>query len=442
MMIRDLARHGRAALAAPIAWSLALAPSAFAQSVDPGARALAAYALSADAQKNSGQYVYNFDAAKLPHLRAGIANLLGPTPSDFIWCNLGESTELGVITIGSSASTYSSAKTYSQSAYLVKGLNAAGIPAAADSFWGDGGSYEHTSTLPATDPRITISNCTGTACAASSQGFKVYGGVPLINGTTGAFIDFAVTPTTMPNGTVLNNDSVDVYYITRTTSGQYGTFTTQIDSGAVSGGVSTNAADSLTKVTITGLSTGAHTLHIAVTSGNVLIAGAEFYSSTVHRVRVRNMGYGGSQTGDWSATGHPWQPDVAMSAYGCGLASMNIGINDEINAVAPATTAANLALIYAAQANGGATDVVGITLFPVSASSTALATQQATYQAELSAMTKANIPYIDQFARSVSYAQGLTWGFYGSGDYVHPTQAGYGDAAALRLAAYRKVAGW
>lgn len=44
MMIRDLARHGRAALAALIAWSLALAPSAFAQSVDPGARALAALA--------------------------------------------------------------------------------------------------------------------------------------------------------------------------------------------------------------------------------------------------------------------------------------------------------------------------------------------------------------------------------------------------------------
>ncbi len=48
---------------------------------------------------------------------------------------------------------------------------------------------------------------------------------------------------------------------------------------------------------------------------------------------------------------------------------------------------------------------MGVTQFPVSASSVALATQQATYQAELGAMIKAAIRYIDQFGMSVSCNQ-------------------------------------
>jgi len=362
--------------------------------------------------------VSNFDSAHLRNLRAALANTVFGI-SDTIINDVGDSTDAGVIAIGSASAVYTNGRVQSTPALTAQYLNAIGIPAIMDNWFGDAAATTHSSGLNAYYPNVTLGS--GWAVYEPTIGF-VPGGYPVANSTTTNNLSTTCRSTA---------DTATIFYIT---NGSTGTFTWQVGSGTVSSAISTVGSAGVGTLTVPlGTVASGQVLNIARASGTVYIVGVDFSNSTKKQVRFRNLGIGGSQTSDWVYTNYGWSIGNQMNkaAFAASLTFVNLGINDYINSLGASNTQANLSTLYSnILAAGG--DLCSVVPIPSSTSAVSAATQ-AQYTSVIRALAASeNIALFDANARFGSYASAVTQGFMGSGDNYHGTFAGYGDLARRR----------
>ncbi|HUO23654.1 MAG TPA: SGNH/GDSL hydrolase family protein [Caulobacteraceae bacterium] len=358
---------------------------------------------------------YNLSYANLANFRLALANTRAGV-SDTVVNIIGDSTSAGVNSTGAADAVYANARVTSFPTDLAAQLTASGIPASADNWFGDGSAGAHGSTLAGYYPNVSD----GSGWAPSALGSNIPGGQPDQNSTT---------TNCLTTTTALAEDHATIFYIS---TGSSASFTYQVDSGSVSGANSTTGSG-INTLTISLGASATHSLCLQRTgSGTLYIAGVDFYNSTIHRVRIRNMGAGGSTTTQWAATASAWNPGLVLksTAYQASLNIISLGINDWIYGVGAANTAANLTAIAGAVTTLGKSDVIIMTPFPT-LTSVVTAAVQAPYVSSVRSVAGAlNVPMIDWNGRVGGMAQAQSQGWAGSAAQYHPSIAGYEDIAA------------
>ena len=126
-----------------------------------------------------------------------------------------------------------------------------------------------------------------------------------------------------------------------------GSFTWQIDGGSAST-INTSSLTGYQTTVISGLTSAPHVLLVTITvagSAGVTLLGADAQNSAVG-VRVNALGHSGAQASNYTAVNAAnWE--AGITALGCNLAVLQLGVNDHNANVAPATYAASMATIGA-----------------------------------------------------------------------------------------------
>jgi lysophospholipase L1-like esterase len=310
-----------------------------------------------------------FSVFALPHFNAALAATKAGTSDTFV-LELGDSTTRGAIcdegaNVDNEACAWPTFFSQYASYY--------GLSGAASSICGEGA--EGVSNIPLYDPRVTISGALTSNAGASTS---VFGG-QAYEATAAAGMTF--TP-------VENVDTFTVYYLQSSTTIPAGSFTENIDGGSNTT-VNTSGANALGSSVLTAGSAGSHTLHLAWVSGTIEIACIVGSNSHARQVISLNGGIYGSSTANWDFFTYPWSRLQASSMYSANLVIIDLGINDMLQSVGPATYFADMqAIITQARASGTA-DVVLKTFIPQQSSSVTLPTQTLFLQ-RIAALAKAN----------------------------------------------------
>jgi len=216
-----------------------------------------------------------------------------------------DSTGVGTVE-GGGAKFLIGARAANPVAQLVAQLNAAGIPAANDSFFGEMLIQAFNSTnYTDYESRFTLS---GGASYIASGGFQSLGGIPWQLNSAGKALNFT------PSNPV---DTVDIYVLNR----NVGTIDVTFAGGASAGTITTNGTQTVSKVTRT-FTRGSGVASISWVSGNVIVLGAVFTDSTTPRVNILNL----SSYGDrWnSPNGNVYNTTVPESRGGAVLPLMGL----------------------------------------------------------------------------------------------------------------------
>ncbi len=360
--------------------------------------------------------IFNFDPVKVPRWRKALARRKSLTGQARLGL-IGGSIESGAY----SSATAATLRSTSWPAILAADLTAAGIPASADSFFGDAGVINGSlsgalttpavSSYPVYDPRVTLGSW---SVHGLSLGTETAGGTAFYSSsTTNPFI-FA------PTGPV---DTFDVFYS--------GSLTAAIDAGSAAA-LTAATGGALGKATVAAGSLGAHTISLNVASGTGYIIGIIGYSTSSPKVSVLNMGWASSESGDWIANTGGIGPVTALQALSLDMVLIDLGGNDCAKGVANSATLSNInALIGDLLPT---MDVGLINLFPQNpASSTytsATSANQLAINQLLQSIAVANdIPLFDLTYRYGTYAQAQAHGF--SYNDLHPGNIGHNDIATL-----------
>jgi hypothetical protein len=210
-------------------------------------------------------------------------------------------------------------------------------------------------------------------------------------------------------------------------------------SGAVA--LNTNGTAALTKVTVSAAAIGTHTLQIVGDSGTkaVAVLGCECSISNQRKIRVRNMGYGGSRTDVWSGVlkdsgaptnGYPWNSPNAFATIGGHLTVINLGINDIIAGTANATYAAQLETLVASErARGAAVTIAG----PTPIGNANYPTLGLAYLSSAKRFAaKYGARFVSYDARWGGFSKAVSDGLIAA-DNLHNTAKGYADKAMCEL---------
>lgn len=205
-----------------------------------------------------------------------------------------------------------------------------------------------------------------------------------------------------------------------------GVISYNIDGGAETQLVQTNATASFRLTTIDAGSVGVHTLNITRVSGTGFLIGLRAWNEAAPQVDVLNFGMGSSVVADWVVNTVAYSPLPSLTTM-CATADLVIlpfTINDAIPPTSTASYKANLQILINAAKAGGA-DVLLQTGNPCSTSADADANQQAIRQGMKDLALSNDLPMIDLFDRYGNYlnmvAQGLMF------NARHPNTAGYAD---------------
>jgi len=329
---------------------------------------------------------------QLPAMYTGLMKVLAKTGrADLAYTD--DSTGVGTIT-GGGPKYLNGARAVNPAAQLVKQLNAAGIPAANDSFFGEMLLQAFNSTnYTDYETRFTLS---GGATFIASGGFQSLGGIPWQLNSAGKALNFT------PDNAV---DTVDIYVLNR----NVGTIDVTFAGGASAGAITTNGTQTVSKVTRT-FTRGSGVASISWVSGNVIVLGAVFTDSTTPRVNILNL----SSYGDrWnSPNGNVYNTTVPESRGGAVLALMGLTaviasmtINsqtiDGINGIPVFETALRGYCDYVAAANA---QLLLLAPHRISTASAPEATQAAYVAAQYRVAQDYKAPVIDFSKRINSFA--------------------------------------
>jgi lysophospholipase L1-like esterase len=284
------------------------------------------------------------------------------------------------------------------------GLSGLGIPASTDSWTGEGlATGNPISQAAAYDPRITF----GTGWSSAVANF--FGG-NFIN-SNGATTQLTFTPANA-------FDTIEVYHAPWSSGTS---FDTSIDAGATLGSTNTNSATTiLAKATFT-VPLGTHTVKITPsTTAAVYVQGINCYNSANKAIDVFIGAFGGATSTNWTDASQNSTCLNALAFFAPDLTIINLGINDEINSIATATTKSNLQTIGNTAKISG--DVFLNMHTPANAAGN-LANQAATETAYSQLAATNNWALVDWLQRYVSWTQASNAGLMY--DQYHPNATMY-----------------
>lgn len=269
--------------------------------------------------------VYNWNPAYLRRTAKALADVRSGKARAVI-NYLGDSGVMGA-GAGDGGSGYTNAWARSAAYYLAKAINAAdpSIPIRRSEWFGTK-NLTTASGIMAYDPRLTFSG------GAAPDNVRKIVNANFIKHTGAGQTNF--TPTEQ-------FDRIRVWYGTDTT---LGTFTVAVDGGATLATQSTAAATNIGYVDVS-CTLGAHTVNIANAIGTIFLIGVECWASGTTDLMVRNLGWTGSRSTDWTTTTYPYSPLSALDDLGGALTIIKLYRNDQNTGVTPATFKANMQAI-------------------------------------------------------------------------------------------------
>lgn len=364
----------------------------------------------------------NYRAGALKRTRAGLAKVAAGTGSMVI-ALAGDSTFRGAN--GNIADTAWGLN--SPAVRLAKLLTARGVPASYQSTFCSGGPDTGGAAFSSHDSRVTLTG------SWTNNGGPTAGNFPARGPAGASTYQFTF------DGVA---DTADIWCWQ---FGAAGGFDVTVDGVAVTTGSPVAQAagpEAMSKKTVTFPATGAgsHTVLCTRTSGQMSIAGVNVYSSVTPACQVWNLGWGGSKASAWAAT----TPTFGSPGYAVGqsmqpnLVIFNPMINDWLIGAPTnlATYAADLGTFI--DAVSPTCDVILKTGLPTKAATQALSTQSPYVAAMIDVALAKGVPYIDTFARAISWEAQATVGFQDT-DAYHPAPTGYQDDAGLLYAAIMRA---
>lgn len=265
---------------------------------------------AADLNAVGGQNAFsvrNFDPKNYPYIRRAFANYRsGISNVKIAIC--GDSTTFGA---GAGGATWTNATTKGICAQLAAILNARGLVAQSENWFGDGNTVGNAN-LATANPRLALSG----SWSRWTGGTEGPGGLPLID--NGGNSSLAFTPN-------MQTDTVVVYYIKGIGNG---TFTVDAN-GGVATNIDSNASTNIASV-IVSTTLGNNTWNIKRVSGACYILGMRSYNSNVSAIEIWNMGRSGGRAQEWAANSTPYAPLNALTSniLKPDLAVINLGINN------------------------------------------------------------------------------------------------------------------
>lgn len=349
---------------------------------------------------------FNFSPNHLPHWRAAMGRVRSASGSAKVLC-IGDSTTAGAWSNGSYSGN-AFVKSYPKQ--LAALLASAGVAANGEGFmgghnWGGGNAG-----LTGYDPRISLGGSWAINPGVLSLGCETYS--PATGSGT-----FGFTPS-------VPVDTFEVYYAQ---NDSLGSFTTAFNGGATLATVATAGAGGVAKAVIKG-ALGANTLNITpVGNGSLYLIGVVAYNSAVNQVSVINAGWVGGIASNIADLSSPWASAQVIPTIAPDLTIIDCSINDANTGTPVSTYQGYMQQLITQALRFG--DVILMTGAP---SNTPAATN-----GQLAAIVGTNyglalsnfVPLVDTVGRWVSWASANPLGFYGTGENVHPSGAGYSDIA-------------
>ena len=253
-------------------------------------------------------------APKLNKLFAGIARVLSGQGQCFIGL-IDDSTGVGG-GAGTGAKGLLNARPGSPTAHFASLLNASGIPAADDSWFGEHLIEAFQGVTRAQyDTRFTVS---GSAAYYTDGTFQTVGGIPFRLNSAGKAVNF--TPT-------YQTDTAKFFYF----NSLGGTVDCSFAGGASLGTVVASGASTIGSSVKT-YTKGAGAFSVSWVSGNSAIVGVICYDSTTPRVNVINLGsYGDKLTSTNGYANNPnyWRGGAALSVLALDAVIVGMTINSE-----------------------------------------------------------------------------------------------------------------
>lgn len=362
----------------------------------------------------SGPTIFNLKASNTTKTRAGMAAAAAGTRNAMfgVW---GPSTAAGQTTGGSTSQAVNA-----WPMQLANLLQAAGVNAGANGFFGDKGNWggaQGIASVLAGDARLSI---TGGVSIGGTQAFG--GNAFLFAGVAGRLSFTPQNPVTKFEVAWRDNASAR-------------SFNATIDSGTATL-ISTTGVAALRRTVLSAGALSSHTANFDWVSGNVTIIGSHAYNDANGRkeISILNGGISGALSARFNdETDAVVGLTATLAAYQFDTAFYDDAqINDWRNGVAVATSKAN-ATVWVQKVKAANTDPILVT--PLWDNGTAgLSAQQDAYAAMLfEVATEQDIPLIDIRTAWGSFAIANAKGWYS--DSVHPSAAGYAAKAAMMQAA-------
>jgi lysophospholipase L1-like esterase len=222
--------------------------------------------------------------------------------------------------------------------------------------------------------------------------------------------------------------AIDNFEIWYATSGTQGTFTVDIDGGAVLETVNAAGSNGYVKKTYT-VARGIHTVNITKTgANNTNIVAFRSWDSLTPQIEIIMAGSSGADSSLFVNVAQPWEALNQITAHAGDLVYIDCTINDAQAGTVVATYKSRLqTVINAVVAAGG--DVILGTGNPYTIATTALATQRSYITACSELAVTNNIPFINSFSLFRSYEIANPGGLMT--DTLHPNFDGYEMQATL-----------
>lgn len=368
--------------------------------------------------KATGLNIRNLKASNTLKIRAAMAN---PNRNALVACT-GPST-----TAGQSTGAGTSQAVNSWPMQLARMLQAQGINAGANNFFGDKsgwGQTQNAANFMSGDSRVVL---TGSAAPTS---FNTVGGNGFAIGAGSAG-----TLVFTPQGPVTK---FDIYW----RDGSAGnTFSYAVDGGAATN-VATSGTVQVAKTTVNAGASGTHALTLSWVVGTPRVVGVHAYDDTGNRREISflNWGISGARSDQFLNDTDPTASNIkAWTAIAPDLTILgDWPINDWRQSRTVDAYAANLAAgIAQGKAVGG--DVIVATPLWDGGVSGFTANQDAYAATTIAVALAADVPVMDVRSSQVSYAAATGAGMLS--DNVHPTQLGYALQAASWVELFRRLRG-
>lgn len=276
---------------------------------------------------------------------------------------------------------------------------------------------------------------TGTISARGTWTFQPFGGAATVSGAGCYKSNADGSLLTFDFSSVLAGGNIDTFVVYYAELPGGTSFQTQVDGGALSAAVPTNAAKAVKKLVVAAGSPGSHTLSLKGAGNSGYILGVEAYDSTKPSVRVWNWGIQGTKVGDWMGPTDGLSPQVSIPAtFQPDWVHINLGINDWNTGTPIATFKAGLLAL-----GDMCAATSGIVLeSPIPTNSTApLETQRQYVEAIAEVAAQRGWLFLDIWSAMVSYdassAMGLMF------DLNHASSAGYAAVGNLRARAIESL---
>lgn len=353
--------------------------------------------------------LFNFKTSQFTKTKAMRARVTGGSGRGRI-CIPGDSTAWGEGGGDSGTNNRVNAKLRAWPTILAQRLTTNGLSSNWEGIYGSGGVA--VATVPiATHRSLYYAGMNARASWDVAAAARL-GGVWFQNPTDGGILSYTSTM------------AVNRFEIADITAAGGGVISYNIDGGAETQLVQTNASSTFRLTTIDAGSVGVHTINITRVSGTGFFIGLRAWNEAAPQVDVLNFGMGSSVVADWvvSTVGYSPLPSLTTMCATADLVILPFTINDAIPPTSTASYKANLQTLINAAKAGGA-DVLLQTGNPCSTSADSNANQQAIRQAMKDLALLNDLPMIDLFDRYGDYlnmvAQNLMF------NSRHPNTAGY-----------------